>query len=136
MITKDAEPEVGADLTHALIDWRSEDKEILNSESVRKGDERVDGKFLGFNVDTTIESQEIFSFSRKENVEIEAIIPTKFRYPDEDRDNMFEEEIHKLLANDVTCNLLEVDGSDVEADIVSARPKPTPTTHLELDSDT
>jgi hypothetical protein len=71
----------------------------------------VDGKFLGFNVNTTIESHEIFSYSRKENDEIEAIIPTKFGYPDEDRDNMFEEEIHKLLANDVTCNLLEVDGS-------------------------
>jgi len=41
MITKDAEPEVGTDPTHALIDWRSKDKEILNSESVRKGDERL-----------------------------------------------------------------------------------------------
>jgi hypothetical protein len=61
----------------------------------------VDGKFLGINVDTTIESQEKFSFSRKENDEIEAIIPTKFRYPDGERDNIFEEEIHKLLSDDV-----------------------------------
>ncbi len=70
----------------------------------------MDGESLGFNADTTTESQEFFSSSRKENYEIEAIIPTKFRYPDEDRDNLLDEEIHKLL-NDVTCNLLDVDGS-------------------------
>ena len=65
----------------------------------------------------SVESQENWWFRLKEKNDRVAIIPKVPSKPDVKRDTIFEEEIHKLLENDVCSSLMEADGSDLLNDV-------------------
>jgi hypothetical protein len=76
-----------------------------------------EGKFFGMTLAGSVESHENWWFRLKEKNDRVAIIPKVPSKPDVERDTIFEEEIHKLLVNDVYSSFMEADGSDLLNDV-------------------